>query len=261
MTLESFELLALVGIFFLTSLVSVVTGSTSLITVPVMLQFGIEPRAAVATNMFALIFMSLGGSFSFYGKNVIESDRLPALIGLTLAGSVTGAILLLVIPSGVVPFIISAFMIVVAFFSITKMNTGVTPEDSESSRGKEFLGFIMTFTLGIYGGFFSGGYVTFLTAVFVAFFGMTFMRAISTTKMINIFSSLVATLIFMWHGLVDYRLGVLLGVTMFAGAFIGGRIAMKLSNIWLRRIFLAAVIILALKLILYDPLLKFLTIS
>ena len=37
-------------------------GRTSLITVPVMLQFGIEPHVAVATNMLALIFLSLGGT-------------------------------------------------------------------------------------------------------------------------------------------------------------------------------------------------------
>jgi hypothetical protein len=47
----------LMGIFFLTSAISVVTGSTSLITVPAMLQFHIEPRTALATNMFALTFM------------------------------------------------------------------------------------------------------------------------------------------------------------------------------------------------------------
>jgi len=256
LTLDPFELLVLVGVFFFTSLVSVVTGSTSLITVPVMLQFGIEPRSAVATNMFALIFMSLGGSFSFLGKNVIERNRLPNLIGLTLAGSATGAMLLIVIPSGAVPFIISAFMIVVAFFSITKMNVGITHEDSKPSQGRELLGFVLTFALGIYGGFFSGGYVTLLTAVFVAFFGMTFIQAISTTKMVNVFSSLVAALVFMWQGLVDYRLGGLLGAAMFAGAFIGGYVTLRLSNVWLRRVFLTAVIILALKLMLYDPLLK-----
>jgi uncharacterized membrane protein YfcA len=47
---------------FSTSAISVVTGSTSLITVPVMFQFDIDPRTAVATNMFALTFMSVGGS-------------------------------------------------------------------------------------------------------------------------------------------------------------------------------------------------------
>ena len=123
---------------------------------------------------------------------------------------------------------------------------------SQPSRGMEITGYVTTFALGIYGGFFSGGYVTFLTAAFVALFGMTFIQAVSTTKVVNLFSSLVATLIFMWRGLVDYRLGILLGIIMFAGALIGGRVALSLSNTWLRRIFLTAVIALALKMLLYD---------
>ena len=56
------QLVLLVIIFLVTSAVSVVTGSTSLITVPAMLQLHVEPRTALATNMFALTFMSMGAS-------------------------------------------------------------------------------------------------------------------------------------------------------------------------------------------------------
>ena len=41
-------LLCLVAAFFFTAGISVVTGGTSLITVPVMLSFGVDPRVAVA---------------------------------------------------------------------------------------------------------------------------------------------------------------------------------------------------------------------
>lgn len=53
-------LLTLILVFFCTGVISVVTGCTSLITVPVMLQMGIEPDVAIATNMLALTFLSLG---------------------------------------------------------------------------------------------------------------------------------------------------------------------------------------------------------
>ena len=52
----------LVGVFRFTAFISVVTGGTSLITVPAMMQLGIEPHVAVATNMLSLIFLSLGGA-------------------------------------------------------------------------------------------------------------------------------------------------------------------------------------------------------
>jgi len=110
----------------------------------------------------------------------------------------------------------------------------------------------LTFLLGIYGGFFSGGYVTILTAVYVAVFRFTFVEAIATTKLMNVFSSAVATGVFMWHGLVSYRLGLLLGATMFLGALVGAQFAIRIGNLWLRRIFLTAVWALGLKALIFD---------
>ncbi len=60
LSIASLALLAL--LFFLTSAVGVVTGSNSLITVPAMFQFGIDPKVAIATNMFGLTFMAIGAT-------------------------------------------------------------------------------------------------------------------------------------------------------------------------------------------------------
>jgi uncharacterized protein len=243
-------------LFFMTSVVGVVTGGNSLITVPAMFQFGIDPRVAVATNMFGLTFMSIGGTLPFLGKRTIDRRRLPALIFLTLAGSILGALLVLVIPGRALPLIISISMISVAAFSLLKRDAGINREVASPARAAEIAAYALTLALGVYGGFFSGGYVTLLTATYVGLFRMTFVEAVSTTKIINIFSSLVATLIFMARGLVDYQLGVALAVIMFAGAFVGGRVALRLNNIWLRRIFLATVIMFAIKILFYDFLWK-----
>ena len=53
------------------------------------------------------------------------------------------------------------------------------------------------------------------------------------------------SIVFMWRGVVDLKLGMVLGAFMFLGALLGGRIALFLSTIWLRRIFVAAVLGLA----------------
>jgi uncharacterized membrane protein YfcA len=239
-------------IFFLTSAISVVTGSTSLITVPAMLQFHLEPRMALATNMFALTFMSVGGTLPFLRNPEINRRRLPLLVGLTLLGSVIGAFLLLRVPIRSVPMIVSVAVIAVAAFSVMYRKSGIRETVISPSNGAELAGYLLTFLLGIYGGFFSGGYVTVLTAVYVAVFRFTFVEAIATTKLMNIFSSAVATGVFMWHGLVNYRLGIILGATMFVGALVGARLAIRVGNLWLRRIFLTAVWALGLKALLFD---------
>lgn len=240
-------LVILAVLFFVTSVIGVVTGSNSLITVPVMFQFGIDPHVAVATNMFGLTFMAVGGTLPFIGSGTIDRKRLPLLVIITLAGSVSGALLLLIVSARALPVIISVSMIAVVLFTIWKHDVGVIPPADAPSITVEIGAYVLTFILGVYGGFFSGGYVTLLTAVFVALFRMTFVEAISTTKIVNVFSSLIATIVFMIRGLVDYKLGILLGLAMFAGAFVGARVALKLNNLWLRRIFIFTVIALAIK--------------
>jgi uncharacterized membrane protein YfcA len=247
------KLLSLVLIFFVTSVVSVVTGSTSLITVPVMIEFGIDPHVAVATNMMALIFMSLGGSLPLARKGIIERRLLPASIGLTIVGSGIGALLLLRIPTGALQLIIAVAMIAVATFSLARSDIGQT--ERVVSNGNKAIGYVATFVLAVYGGFFSGGYVTMLTAVFVYLFGLTFLQSVATTKVVNVFSSLVATVLFASHRVVDYKLGAALGVTMFVGAVLGGYIAIRIPAVWLRRIFLVAVVALAAKMV-FTVLLK-----
>jgi uncharacterized protein len=237
------KLILLVVVFFLTALISVVTGSTSLITVPTMIAVGIEAHIAVATNMLALVFLSVGGSLSFKGKGVIERRVLPFSATLTVIGSGIGAFLLLGIPAHALRLIIAVAMIGVAAFSFLRHdNDAARHSVSTASRTA---GYGLTFVLAVYGGLFSGGYVTMLTAVFVFCFGLSFLQSVATTKVINIFSSLVATVIFAWRGVVDYRLGALLAVTMFVGATIGGHVAMRLPAVWLRRIFIVAVVGLA----------------
>lgn len=105
------KILLLVAIFFLTSVISVVTGSTSLITVPVMIAVGIEAHVAIATNMLALTFMSVGGSLPFVGRGVLNRSRLLSSVALTIVGSGLGALLLLSVPLKALQITIAVAMI------------------------------------------------------------------------------------------------------------------------------------------------------
>jgi hypothetical protein len=154
---------------------------------------------------------------------------LPSIV-LTTIGSGLGAFLLLTVPLKALQLIIAVAMIAVAVFSLLNKNLGQASHDAPASWGGALTGYAATFLLAIYGGFFSGGYVTMLTAAFVVFFGMTFLQAVATTKVINVFSSGIATVVFVWRGVVDLKLGIILGIAMFLGALLGGRIALLLEH-------------------------------
>jgi uncharacterized membrane protein YfcA len=241
-----FEYIALAVVFFVTSMVGVVTGSNSLITVPMMMQFDIDPRVAVATNMFGLTFMSIGASIPFIRNGSVEKKRLPRLIVLTLAGSGLGALLVGMISGEAMRAVVAASMLFVIGFILLRPGGG---HEGETSKGSilAVAAYAISFVLAVYGGLYSGGYVTMLTACFVAFLGMSFTEAVATTKVVNVFSSSVATLVFIWQGLVDWTLGAILAVTMFTAAYIGAHTVTKLSDVWLKRIFISFAMALALK--------------
>jgi uncharacterized membrane protein YfcA len=211
-----------------------------------MFQFGVDPKVAVATNMFGLTFMSIGASIPFLRHRTVDFHRTWPLIVITLVSSALGALLAVVMTTGSLKLTISVAMIVVAVFILFRRDLGVKQSVSVTT-GAIVLTYFLTFALGVYGGLYSGGYVTILTTVLVAFFGMTFTEAVASTKVINIFSSLIATAVFIWQRLVDYKLGIILSVTMFIGAYAGAHYASKMNDVWLRRIFLAAVFLLAIK--------------
>ena len=238
------DLIILIVLFFFTSVVGVVTGSNSLITVPVMFQFGIDEKVAVATNMFGLTFMAIGGTIPFLRQGTINARKLSPLIVITMVGSALGAMLVGLITNQSIKLIVSIAMIVVVVFTLVRSEPG-------EGRRLPAIGFVATFLLAIYGGLYSGGYVTILTASFVAFLGMSYAESIGSTKLVNVFSSSIATLVFMWQGLVDYTLGGILAVSMFVGALVGAHYTTKLNEAWLKRIFLGTVVILAVK-TLYD---------
>jgi uncharacterized membrane protein YfcA len=138
------KLSVLIAVFFFTSVISVVTGSTSLITVPVMIALGIEAHVAVATNMLALTLMSAGGSLPFIGRGVLSRSRLPASVALTIIGSGLGALLLLSIPLRSLQITIAVAMIGVAVFSLLNKNLGRAGHDAPASQVGVITGYAAT---------------------------------------------------------------------------------------------------------------------
>ncbi len=147
-----------------------------------MIAFGMEAHIAIGTNMLALTFMSVGGSLPFIRGSAIRLDYLPVSVVLTVVGSGLGALLLLTVPLRALQLVIAVAMIAVAIFTLVNRDMGLSASEKPVPRSSSITGYGVTFLLAVYGGFFSGGYVTMLTACFVVLFGMTFLQSVATTR-------------------------------------------------------------------------------
>ena len=216
-----------------------------------MILFGIPARTALATNMVTLTLLSAGGVLPFLRGKELDRPRAPGLIALTAAGSAIGALLVFLVPAGILPLIIPIAMILVLAFLLSNSRQGLN-QISVPSRARVRAGYAVAFVLAIYGGFFSGGYVTMLIAACVFFLGYSFLRALAMSRLMNIASSSIASSVFAWHGAIEWKLAISMGCVAFAGALAGAHWARRVPERLLRLMFATAVAALALKSLLFD---------
>ena len=252
----SAQLIALLSLLvFATSIVGVVTGGNSLVNVPVMILCGLSPRTAVATNMFAVTFMTLSATVRFGRAGLRAGGRLLVpLCAITLATSALGALLTVRLPEPAVKAAVAISMLTMLVFMVAQPRFGqtvVTPTDRRRA-----LGWLGALLLGIYGGLYSGGYTTLLTFLCVAAFGVSLLDAVGMTKVVNLVSCAAASVVFLAGGLVDLRVGAPLAVAMLAGGWVGAHLAIKQGERFVRVLFLMMVAALAGKLLIWDLLLR-----
>ncbi|GEM46682.1 sulfite exporter TauE/SafE family protein [Deinococcus cellulosilyticus] len=240
------DLLILLPVAFLTSVISVVTGATSLITVPVMLALGMAAPEAIASNMVALTALSLGASSQFWKSGELQLHSLSGLTALTVGGSLLGALLVTVLPTSSLKGVVVAAMLVMAW---VVLRPSPTPPPSHKNP---WWGWALTFLLGIYGGLFSGGYVTLLTVVFTHTLGFTLKEAVVGTKWLNVFSSLIAVIVFALQGLVVWPVALAMALVMFWGAQLGAIWTRNLPERVVRMVFTFAVLVLAVRAVVVD---------
>ena len=239
-------------ISFIVSVATVSIGGTALITVPVLIWLGIVTKDAIATNMFALIFLSIFGAVGFRKEiRPTHNKKIFLFLILTICGSLIGANLVIVIDENILKKVIAIIICIIAGAFLFKKDLGIREEKGKISKVKFFIGMLSIFILGIYGGFFSGGYVTLLTYILIVVFGLDFLQSALITKIFNIFSSLVACIFFFSHGLINFSVGIPLAISMSLGAFFGTKLAIAKGNLWVRNLFVTVVILLALKLLIF----------
>jgi uncharacterized membrane protein YfcA len=240
-------LAALTLVYFVVSVVSVVTGGGSLVQVPALIAFGMEPRAAVATNMFAITWMSASATVRFARAGEVGGRFVVPLVAITAVTSAIGAELTVVMPARLVKAIVAGSMLAMLVFIAARPRFGQAP--AAPSRLRLAAGFAAVTVLGVYGGLFSGGYTTLLTFTCVAALGMPLMRTVGTTKLVNLVSCAAASAIFIAARLVDYRVALPASLASFVGGWAGAHLAIHRGERFVRVLFVSAVLAMAVKML------------
>jgi len=214
-------------------------GVASLLSFPILLAVGLPPVVANASNAIGLTPGALSGSLG-YRRELREYPGITRLVlVLCAAGSVAGALLLLVLPPGVfeaiVPWLILGTSVLVGTqpFITKRLRERRGANAADRVQMSPATAFWAALT-GVYGGYFGAGSGVMMVAVLG--FGLDLeLRIVNALKTLAVMAAnLVASLIFVFLADLDWvAIGLLAGGSV-VGGYIGAHIGRRLPPTLLR---------------------------
>ena len=244
------ELLILVILFVggvFTELYASSVGGGVLITFPLLILSGLSTLAAIATHRLSIVLLEFSSAAMFYKKKKPDM-RLGVFLGIVAAaGSFIGSNIVIKINEKYLNLIVAVmfFMIVLVLYHKDKLGI----KEKKVTHTNLGIAAVFTFFLGIYGGFFGGGFGTFIMFLLLML-GFTFIESAATGRVIGFMMSSAAALVFALNGLINYPYALSLGFGCAVGSFLGVNIAVKKGNRVIRMMFIAIIILTIIKLLL-----------
>lgn len=234
---------------FFAGMVDAVVGGGGLIQVPVLLsQF---PQTAIPTLFGTNKVSSIAGTGAAlwrYARSVAIpwAVVLPATVA-ALIGAWLGAAIVAWLPREAMRPLVLILMLAVALYTFRRKHFGHA-ETRELVPADRWRGIALGLAIGFYDGFFGPGTGSFLIFGFVRFFGMDFLRASASAKVINTATNVSAITFFASHGPILWTVGLLMAACNLAGAQVGTWLALKRGAGFVRQAFLVVVAVLIAKL-------------
>lgn len=213
-------------------------GGASLITIPLLIVLGLPPQIAIGTDRFGVIGIGCAGLYKFCRKGIVDF-RLSMLMAVpTFLGSILGANLVFSISENVLRIIIILTNIFCLLYLVFSPGLGLEGKASTSGGFKYWIGGILCFIIGVYGGFYGAMAATLLAYVLIMWFGQTFIQGAANVKVASIFMTTSAASVFSLKGAINYPLGLALFFGCLCGSYLGAHFSDKVGNLWIKRIFL-----------------------
>ena len=218
-------------------LVDSIAGGGGVISIPVLLNFGLPPQLALGTNKFQASFGSVAASWRYARHGLVDLRACVPGIALTLAGALAGALAVQRIDPQVLGHVIPILLIAIIVYLIFQPQIGLDDRPARLPAGLFYA--IFGLGLGFYDGFFGPGTGSFWAIAFVLLLGQNLTRATAHTKVMNATSNLASLALFALAGLVDLGSGAAMGAGQLAGARLGASLVVRKGSRFVRPAFLA----------------------
>ncbi|MGV2106939.1 TSUP family transporter [Agrobacterium vitis] len=244
---------ALIFLFFaafVAGFVDAIAGGGGLITIPAMLIAGIPPLETLGTNKLQGMFGSASATIAYSRKGHVNLNKQLPMAAMSVLGGAIGAVIATYVPGDVLKALMPFLLVAIAAYFALKPN--ISDVDSHQRMTPFLFGLTLAPLIAIYDGVFGPGTGSFLMLAFVSLAGFGMLKATAHTKLLNFGSNVGAFLVFVFNGVVLWKIGIVMGIGQFLGAQTGSKLAMKSGAKIIKPLLIVTCIGLAIKLLL-DP--------
>ena len=212
---------------FLAGFIDSIAGGGGMITIPAMLLAGIPPLQTLGTNKLQSLFGSGSATLAYARAGHVQLREQLPMAAVAALGAVFGAVLATVVPGDVLKAIMPFLLVAIAAYF------GLKPDIGDVDRHRRMSVFLFTVTIvpliGFYDGVFGPGTGSFFMLAFIALAGFGVLKATAHTKLLNFGSNIGAFTVFVFYGVILWKVGLVMGAGQFLGAQAGSRVAMKVG--------------------------------
>ena len=241
----------LVTASFAAGLVDSIVGGGGLIQLPSLL-IGLPTDTPVptiaGTNKVPSSMGTLVAVVTYLRQVKIPWAALVPLVAFSYLGSSLGAQLTHFLNRAAFTPLVLAAIVGVGWYTWRRPALGLKHEVRHSGwRGVAWLAFI-GLVVGLWDGFIGPGTGSFFLILIVAIMGFDFLTSTALAKVANLTTNVAAILVFGLSGNILWGLGLAMGAANIVGGFLGASLALRHGNHFVRKVFLAVIVALGLKL-------------
>lgn len=245
---ELAKLLILFLVGLAVGFINILAGGGSLVSLPVLIYFGLPTTVANGTNRIAIIMQNIIGSFRFHKFKV-----LPWRIGIFAAitgiiGAAIGAKIAIDIPDVMFKRLLAGVMVLVLIIIVIDPSKRLAGRRQNLQGWSKFWFAIAFLGVGFWVGIIQAG-VGFIVITVGLFSGFDLVKTNALKILLIFFFTFIALAIFIWHGQVDYTYGLTMGFGNSIGAWWGSKAAVNKGHKWVRGFVIIMVVIFAAKLL------------
>ncbi|MDP2961623.1 MAG: sulfite exporter TauE/SafE family protein [Sulfurimicrobium sp.] len=215
-----------------------IAGGGTFFTFPALLAAGVPPVAANATNSFAIWPGNAIALFSYRDELGRHRASLPWLLAAGLLGGGLGGWLLVQSTDRSFMRLVPVLMLAAtaAFAFKTRVLAQIRGFLAHSRHSHRILTIILTFMVGIYGGYFNAGLGIMLLAA-LSLGGIEDHHELNGLKnLVSVAVSTFSVIILVISGAISWPHAWITLLGAIAGGYLGGRYARRIPKLWLERI-------------------------